>query len=69
MDPYLYSAGQHGEGFKIDDIQDLNEFARTGEEKKLARTAAKPGFVKWLERLLPAVKETRLNRNHTGYSE
>lgn len=27
MDPYIHAAGGRGEGFRIDDINDLDEFA------------------------------------------
>ena len=52
MDPYLYTAGMRGEGFKIDDISDLDEYARVGEEMKIVETNTKSKISNWVAKII-----------------
>ena len=62
MDPYLYSAGMCGEGFMIDGVQDLNEYAYAGKVNKLARKPDK-AMLTWIKRILAH----RNDSEHTAY--
>ena len=52
MDPYLYTAGMRGEGFKIDDISDLDEYARVAEEMKIVETNTKSKISNWVAKII-----------------
>jgi len=57
MDPYLYAAGMRGESFKIDDISELDEFARKAEEINANTTINRETPLKWVTWLIARFKE------------
>lgn len=56
MDTYLYTAGIRGEGYKIDNISDLDEYARAGEEMKIVETDKKPKKSNWVAKIIARLR-------------
>ena len=60
MDPYLHASAVRGEGFQIDDVGNLDEFARHNHALR------RRSLTSWRDRLAVVVTVLRLRRKPTS---